>query len=324
MFTIQQSISQLKRRGKSIELIAAAFGTNAFRKIRFLFLKKRHIGKKQGEKEFYCPTFDYICRNYRLENMNIKPTPALALIAMLAIPTLLEAQDRDKIWGLELSAGQGTLTQKGGASKEVNNDESNIFDLSADYYVTTHVALNGGIYMEQQGLLSDFSNSIGLMKHWEAGIHVGAKWYPLKQKWILQPYVAGNIYTNVLNLTNQKGEKDVKMENSFIGEGKLKYNIHHPFASLSPQIGLDVRLFSSLSLNVSYDYRWALYGHSKSDLQMTKGDRIGSHFYQDNSGSRSVISLGLKYDFPARKVSSQTFNTLLTFLFDIFSPNRNY
>lgn len=233
-------------------------------------------------------------------------------------PIVIFAQNESKKWSIEANLGGGTISQDDDCW-EVNNDESNVFSLGADYYISRHVALSGGLYAEQRGLFTDYSENIGLLKHWSAGVYAGAKWYPLNQKYILQPYAAANLYLNALNLTKQTGEKYVKTNNGFDGQGKLDYKIQHPFISAGPKVGLDIRLISSLSLTLAYELRCDFYGEASGDLTMTSGNYAGKVYSQRDERLSSVVSIGLKLDFPTRSVSESSLNNLLLFLFDLFS-----
>lgn len=242
----------------------------------------------------------------------------LALLFSTVMAQRANAGTDDKKWSLEVNIGEATISHDDDYW-EVNNDESNVFSLGADYYLNRHVALSGGLFAEQRGLFTNYSESIGLLKHWSAGIYAGAKWYPLNQKYILQPYAAANIYLNALNLPKQTGEKYLDVSNGIEGQGTLSYTIQHPFASAGPKIGIDIRLIGSLSLTLAYELRYDFYGKAYGDLTMTSGYWAGHVFQQRNERLNSIFNLGLKLDFPTRCISENTRNNLLLFLFGLFS-----
>lgn len=246
----------------------------------------------------------------------------LALLEMsIALPAL--AQD-GKTWSLQ--AGFGGIDMLENKYDEgdhfVSEDQGNAFYLSADYWLSQRFALSGGIVFEQQGLYTDYSDGIGLKKVNMLGVNAGAKYYFFPKKWIFQPHVGASVYTNVLNLGHQRGESPVTLEQGQPGShGVLSYDVQCPALSLSPRIGLDIHLLSSLSLCVDYDYRIGLWGSNKAQLRFTDGALAGQTVGIDERNIRSSISIGLKMDFPAKPVSSEAKDNLLWLLYSWISSN---
>lgn len=241
----------------------------------------------------------------------------LALLLAAFLPVWAGADDKgdkEKVWSIEANLGGGEISQDDDCW-EVGNDENDVFSLGIDYYLNRHVALSGGLFAEQRGLFTEYSESVGLLKHWSAGVYGGAKWYPLREKYILQPYIAANLYLNALNLTKQTGEKHVSPSNGIDGNGTLEYEIQHPFISAGPKIGLDIRLISSLSLAIAYELRCDFYGKANGELTMTSGNWAGKVYQQRDKHLNSIFSVGLKLDFPTRRVSENSRNNLITLLF---------
>ena len=242
------------------------------------------------------------------------------LMVVLFSQSAIAQNDNSRKWGIEMSVGGSTIHHDDDVSWELMNDEGNVFSINTDYYLKRHIALSGGLTLEQNGLFTNQSDGIGLMKHWTAGIHAGVKWYPLNPKYIVQPYIAGTIYTNVINLPHQRGKKNVHSGYGYMGDGVLSYNIQHAVASISPRVGAEIRIIGSMSLTVAWDYRWELYGHTEGKLMNTSGTRAGETFVQRSNNARGVISLGLKYDFPSRNIniSERSYN-LIHLLFSLLS-----
>lgn len=242
----------------------------------------------------------------------------LTMIFASVMAQRVYAENDDKKWSIEVSIGGGTIMQDEDYW-EVNNDQSNVFSLGIDYYLNRHVALSGGLFAEQRGLFTDYSESIGLLRHWSSGVYGGAKWYPLNQKYILQPYAAANLYLNALNLPSQTGERHVNTSVGIEGQGTLSYKIQHPFASIGPKIGVDIRLISSLSLTLAYELRYDFYGKAEGELTMTSGTSQGRVYQQRDEHLSSIMDIGLKLDFPTRNISENSRNNLLLLLFSLFS-----
>ena len=245
----------------------------------------------------------------------------LILFLFAGWQTQVCAQGEVRQWGIEASMGQASMDCNYDASS-LDANKANTFALSVDYYLHRHWALTGGIYMEQQGLYTNLSTGIGLMKNWVAGIQVGAKWYPLAPKWIVQPYVGANLYTNVLNLPRQRGEKKVTATQAWNGDGVMTYDIQHAIGSLSPKIGVDIRLVSSVNLTLGWDYRWEFYGHTNSNMRYTSGPVTWHEYPMKSNNSRGVINIGVKVDFPMRSVSEGTMQTLLGAILGLLMPSK--
>src|SRR5574344_1629262 len=248
----------------------------------------------------------------------------LFLLILLLSSPYVKAKDEDRKFGVEAVFGGGDIISKYSKDLITDEDQSNNFAINADYYLSRHIALCGGINLEEQGLMTGESNGIGLMKHYLFGIQVGAKWYPLAPKWILQPYIGTNLYTNVLNLPHQSGRKNVTIQNGESCSAVMDYDLQSSCISVSPKIGIDIRLISSLSLCLSCDYRWAFYGHANADLIGVSGNMSGRPSHCRDTGDRIVYNIGLKLDFPVREVNHDKVNSLLgTILELIFSKSNS-
>lgn len=243
------------------------------------------------------------------------------LVLMVLSTNNLYAQD-DKNWSLQAGFGEISMLENKYDKGDhfVPEDQGNAYYLSADYWLSQRFALSGGMAFEQQGLFTSYSDGIGLKKVNMFGINVGAKYYFFPKKWIFQPHIGASVYTNVLNLGHQKGVSTVTLEQGHPGShGVLNYNVKCPALSLSPQIGLDIHLLSSLSLCIDYDYRIGFGGSNKAELRYTDGELTGQTAGIDERNIRGVISIGLKMDFPAKPVSEKAKNNLLWLIYSWIS-----
>ena len=247
-----------------------------------------------------------------------------AIIALRILPTYGQ---EEKKWSLQTGFGEIKMLENKYDEGDlfVSEDQGNAFYLSADYWFSQHFALNGGIAFEQQGLYTDYSDGIGLKKVNMLGVNVGVKYYFFPKKWIFQPHIGASVYTNVLNLGNQKGESKVILDQGYPGShGVLNYDVQCPALSLSPRIGLDIHLLSSLSLCIDYDYRIGLWGSNKAKLRFTDGVLTGQTIGIDERNIRSGISIGLKMDFPAKPISNEAKDNLLWLIYSWISSKANY
>ena len=271
-----------------------------------------------------------------LTDMN-KHIPSALLLSLFLMPTAALAQDvatalpgdtpkpdtRLRHWGI--SATVGSLTQQeAGGDVDSRENEGNAFGIAADYYLSNHFALTAGVYAEQTGLLTELDyDGIGKRKFWMAGLHAGAKYYPLPKKWIVQPYIGASVYANVLNLGHSRGSYDIKANDYQQSRVHIDYDVHCPAVSLAPQVGVDLRLLSSLSLTLAADYRWGIYGKSSTDLRYLSGPDMGTALHLENPMNRTVLSLGLKIDFPLRPVNWDNVGTTLFDLLYMWINGRN-
>lgn len=226
-------------------------------------------------------------------------------------------------WGISATIGSLTQQEAGGRVDSREND-GNAFGIAADYYLSNHFALTAGVYAEQTGLLTELDyDGIGKKKYWMAGLHAGAKYYPLPKKWIVQPYIGASLYANVLNLGHSRGSYDIKANDCQQSRVHAEYDVHCPALSLAPQVGVDLRLLSSLSLTLAADCRFGLYGRSRTDLRYLSGPDMGTTMHLENPMSRTVLSLGFKIDFPLRPVNWDNVGTTLFDLLYMWINGRN-
>ena len=224
-----------------------------------------------------------------------------------------------------LAASFGGITQSEDRGDMYSDNEGNSFALTADYWLSRHIALTGGLYAEQLGLMTTLdADGIGPKRYWMAGLEAGAKYYPLPSKWIVQPYVGATVMTNVLNLTTQRGTKHFR---SNIGTGGsatvADYEVQCPAVSLSPKVGVDLHLLRDLSLTFAADYRWGLYGKSRATARFSEGALIGQSQNMDCRIDRTVLSIGLKLDFPFNSINpSKVQNGLLDILWMWISSKK--
>lgn len=254
-----------------------------------------------------------------------KGRTVLLTATLLLMPLAGLAQD-GKRWALQAGFGGVNMLENryDDGERYVNEDQGNSFYMTADYYLTQRLALTGGLVYEQQGLFSDYSDGIGLKKVNMLGIEAGAKYYFFPKSWVFQPHIGGALYTNMLNLGHHRGEAPVVLEQGYPGiHGVLTYDVSCPAISLSPQIGVDIHLLSSLSLCIDYDYRFGLWGHNQGWLRYTDGPLTGLTDGIDERNQRGCISVGLKVDFPLKLDSGKAGNNLLWLLYNWISSRAD-
>lgn len=243
-----------------------------------------------------------------------------AFLFSLTLCAQNNSQDYSKRWGIELTAGGVSMTDE---PENMSANEGNTFTLAANYYLTQRLALSAGAYLETNGMYTALSYSgIGPKKYNMAGIMAGAKYYFFPKKWIVQPYIGGFIYTNILNLNDQKGSFTFHPNIADITILNAKYQVQCPVVSLAPQLGVDIRLWNSISLTLSGNWRWAPYGKVKATTTVPSGVMAGTQYNINESINRTALSIGLKIDFPMRRpVTLPKENTLFNILYLLIRKN---
>ena len=270
-----------------------------------------------------------VMRRINSNKTTLSQIKILILFSASLFFTVSSAWGQDsKTWSLQAGIGELNMLENSydDGKNYVTEDQGNVFYLSADYHLRKHFSLTGGLTLEQEGLFTEFADGIGLKTVNMLGLHLGAKYYFFPQKWVFQPFVGASVLTNALQLGHHRGETHVVTKQGYPDcHGMLSYDVSCPAVSLSPRIGVDIHLLSSLSLCLDYDYRIGLWGHNKAKLRFIDGPRTGEIMGIDERNIRSCVSIGLKMDFPAKPVSQKAQNNLWQLLFFwIESKTGNY
>lgn len=239
------------------------------------------------------------------------------ILSLSALPLMAQADDEPTRWAISARMGGITINDNSpdGQDFYLNDDEGNTFHLTGDYYLSRRLVLTGGLYLENDGMMTDAANGIGFKHINMAGIEGGIKYYFFPLKWVVQPHVGAILQTNLLNLSKTTGNGIFVAEQAYPGRRfKMAWDVQGPGLSLCPQIGLDIHLLSTLSLCIDYEYRFGLWGHNRYDVTYIDGPLVNQTSHKRNTWMRSSISVGLKLDFPTRPVSTRAWNNLLWLL----------
>ena len=239
----------------------------------------------------------------------------LTIVASLTLLPCMSQEEGQKKWGLQVEFGQTTLQNDDEATHDFypSDDQGNSFAITADYYLKPRLALVGGVYFEQDGILTDYSSGIGLAKINQMGIQAGAKFYFFPKKWIVQPHIGASICTNFLNW-DRKGNGDYRLTEGYPDTHlHVDWDVKCSPISIVPRLGADIRLFSSVSMTLGWDLRFPLGGRTEYGARFTDGTMVGQKAFVKET-LRQGISIGLKMDFPAKAVTSKTRDNLLMLL----------
>ncbi|QUB47513.1 hypothetical protein J5A66_01385 [Prevotella sp. oral taxon 475] len=227
-----------------------------------------------------------------------------------------QKKEKTRDWGIALNTGQIEIFPDETPTMEGNGANMAI-EFSVDYYLTRHLSVSGGLYYEPMKIFTGYNHGDGLLKRNTAGLRVGVKYYPLHPRWIVQPFIGGALYTNVLNIDTR--ERRSNLELPPYGRAILDYRVKASALSVAPQIGCELRFLSSISFFVTWDYRFGLYGYNRADLRFTEGLWAGRHEQSAFNNDRTILSFGLKIDSPTRDIT-KTGASLLESLFKLFTP----
>lgn len=105
----------------------------------------------------------------------------------------------------------------------------------------------------------------------------------------------------------------------------MEHDIQCPALSIMPQLGVDIHLFSTVSLCLDWDYRFGLGGHQRAKMRFINGPFTGQPSLYEAEKFKTAFSIGVKMDFPTRKISQRAFNNALWLLrswIESKEPNR--
>lgn len=232
--------------------------------------------------------------------------------------------DEPTRWGIY--AGGGNIKQYNNSpdnqSINLGDDKGFHFFVNGDYFLTDKIALTGGLYFQQNGLLTELSDGIGLKKINRMGITVGAKAYVFPKKWAIQPNIGVNVRTNFLNLGATKATENFNIDNVYANTSvETAYDIQCPFLTINPKIGIDIRFISTVSLFVDYNLFYDLGGHNTTNVRYISGWNTGQNVTHSIGKLGTGFNIGLRFDLPSTSVSSTGRNNLLEMLFYMFAPN---
>lgn len=244
----------------------------------------------------------------------------LLAVLFLALPAWADDKADEELprWGLQFSVGGLTRYDNSpdGQSHYFNDDQGNAFELAADYYLTRRLALTAGLYLEQNGMVTDLSDGIGLNKHYRTGLLAGAKFYFLPRRWLFQPHIGAQVMANVLNLSSKTGHFERYATSGYPGSGvAVDYDVLSPALLLRPQLGFDLHLFSTLSLTFGCDARIGLWGHERQRVHFTSGPLTGTDCQHNIARTALGLSIGVKLDFPVKKISPRAQQNLFELIY---------
>ena len=217
-------------------------------------------------------------------------SPALLLILLLASPSATVAQNEERKWAIELSLGPTFIKDKTTLSGQSGTESGLAKYLGFEYFLfqQTHFSLRAGLQAETLYLGSQ------LITAEQTTINLGGRWYPAPERWIVQPHLG--LGMNVLL------SEDNSSEGAEIGMGHkttFRADISSPRIALTPSVGLDIYLLSSLALYAEYSYNIGF--NNKYDISYSVNDRTPDVVH--GNLNHHNLQIGLKLTFPFRFTS---------------------
>ena len=103
---------------------------------------------------------------------------------------------------------------------------------------------------------------------------------------------------------------------------QMDYDVQCPALTATPKLGVDIRLFSTVSLCLDGDLRFGLWGHNRYTVRYIDGPKAGQVSLHVNDNIRTAVNIGLKVDFPFKRISENTRNNLMLFLYSLFASGN--
>lgn len=232
--------------------------------------------------------------------------PTLILVTLAIFPSKANAQNKERKWAIDGNLGFTFIKDKTGVSDNVGQEAGRSTYLGAEYFIPhTHFSVRAGYQSETLRLGSQ------LITADHQTINIGGRWYPAPERWAIQPHAG--LGMNILL------SDDNSTEGAEWGMGrKVTYqaDINSPRVALTPSVGLDIYLLSSLALYVDYSYNLGF--NNRYDITYSVNDRtptsVSGHLNHHN------LQIGLKLTFPFR-FTSDDFHSLLNSIFMSLMPD---
>ncbi|MGM9714387.1 MAG: outer membrane beta-barrel protein [Prevotella sp.] len=229
--------------------------------------------------------------------------PTVLLIVMAILPAEANGQNEERRWAIDGNLGFTFIKDKTGVSDNMGQEAGRSTYLGAEYFIPhTHFSVRAGYQSETLRLGSQ------LITADQQTINIGGRWYPAPERWAIQPHAG--IGANILL------SDDNSTEGAEWGMGhKVTYqaDINSPRVALTPSVGLDIYLFSSLALYVDYTYNLGF--NNAYDITYSVNDRTPTRVH--GNLNHHNVQIGLKLTFPFRFTSDDMGSLLKSILMSL-------
>lgn len=224
----------------------------------------------------------------------------LTLIALAIQPSQAYGQNEERKWAIDGNFGFTFIKDKTSVSGNIGQEAGRSTYLGLEYYIPkTHFSVRAGYQSESLRLASQ------LVTADHQTVNIGGRWYPAPEHWAIQPHA--DIGVNILL------SDDNSTEGAEWGMGhKVTYqaDINSPHVALTPSVGLDIYLLSSLAFYVDYSYNLGF--NNRYDISYSVNDRTPDVVH--GNLNHHNLRIGLKLTFPFR-FSSDDWNGVLRSIF---------
>ncbi len=253
--------------------------------------------------------------------MSVRKLLALLLFVVSAA-TVCADDETPRRWSLIGGMDISCLTAGSHTAPDFRTEKAATFEspgtvVLAEYYLPNdHFSVLGG-YMSET--LEWYEGDVSVKMH---NIALGARYYPLSRRCVIQPYAAVMAYGNV-GRRHDSGSFDLTYGNQGSQGYKRDYTVSAPFLSVAPTVGFDVYILSSVALELQYGFPLAVAG--KTDISTTYAGHSGVYDLHPNM-SRHNVQIALKLTFPFRvsgkEISNSLYN-LICMAMGIYDPNES-
>lgn len=231
------------------------------------------------------------------------------LFLLVSLSAVAQDEDSSPRWAIDGQVG-GNITSKASSPASgvprlralSTSCTGLVTKLHVEYYLPkTNFSLKAGYEHEELTFLKgDASADLSQLM-------LGERWYPAPGDWPVVPYLGMDVLWAYncdrgdfsMNASVSPGYSKVDKQYSYEAKGTVR----EPRFSVGPMAGVDVRLFSSIVLQVEYGYRFGLA--SPYHVRYTEGG-TGKESSYHGQLHRHVLTIGLKLTFPFKWTKGDT------------------
>lgn len=194
------------------------------------------------------------------------------------------AQNENRRWAIDINGGPTFINNKTNYQDAFGVKNGVNWNLGAEYYIpSSH-------FSTKLGYKSETINLIGQdVQANQKQLTLGGRWYPAPEKWMIQPRVGVNMDV-LLSSDNTSFTSGNDGRNSYAFDASIR----SPKVTLSPTVGLDLYIFSSVALTLDYSYSLGI----NSKYEVYDGSSNKSQFITRGNLNHHNLNFGIKVTLP--------------------------
>lgn len=151
-------------------------------------------------------------------------------------------------------------------------------------------------------------------------LSLGGRYYPLPRHWVVQPYTGADLLVNI-GAVNDNQSMESYSSSAVRPSYRREARVRLPRFGAASVVGADIRMFSSIYLQMQYSYRLAVGSHVDIRSRALSGNGPVSHDH--GTLHRHALSIGLKIAFPFR-FTTRDGEGLINLLLDALFPDDSF